>query len=340
MARRGSRGGGAVALARTHSHKDLHDADVSHADGEFGAVSRSHRQDHAWLHGQLERTHSRTSSRRAPRSEARPVPPPVAETHDEHAQHETLREELREYEAEDAEKGAARARELEEVKAGGTGEKAAHEAHVEAAHEAGDSASAASTRAADVEKGAPPDDASSDESHDPDLVSWDGPDDPHNPRNWSLHRRWAVIGIVSSYTFLSPLSSSMIAPALPLIAEELDIRSSVTQSMTLSVFVLAYAIGPLFLAPLSEMWGRKAVLQLSNLFFIVFTIACAVAPSSASLIAFRFLAGLGGSAPLVIGGGVVGDLMSPDERGTAMSVYSLAPLTGEQSCVSARVHTH
>lgn len=46
------------------------------------------------------------------------------------------------------------------------------------------------------------------------------------------------------------------------------------------------------------------------------------------MIAFRFLSGLGGSAPLAIGGGVLGDAWSADERGAAISVYSLMPLLG------------
>jgi len=46
------------------------------------------------------------------------------------------------------------------------------------------------------------------------------------------------------------------------------------------------------------------------------------------MLVFRFLAGFGGAAPQSIGGGVVGDLWSPEERGMAMSLYSLAPLIG------------
>lgn len=46
------------------------------------------------------------------------------------------------------------------------------------------------------------------------------------------------------------------------------------------------------------------------------------------MLVFRFLAGFGGAAPQTLGGGVVGDLWSPEERAMAMSVYSLAPLVG------------
>jgi MFS family permease len=57
-------------------------------------------------------------------------------------------------------------------------------------------------------------------------------------------------------------------------------------------------------------------------------VACAVAQDRVQLSIFRFFAGLGGSAPLTIGGGTVSDLMLPEERGVAMSIYSLGPLMG------------
>ena len=98
--------------------------------------------------------------------------------------------------------------------------------------------------------------------------------------------------------------------------------------MTLSIFVLAYAIGPLFLGPLSELYGRVYILQLANLFYLAFNLGCGFAQTEGQMIAFRFLSGLGGSAPLAIGGGVLGDLFKPEQRGQAISVYSLAPLLG------------
>jgi MFS family permease len=131
-------------------------------------------------------------------------------------------------------------------------------------------------------------------------VTWVGLDDPENPKNWTYKKKWAATLIVSSFTFISPVSSSMVAPALPAMARELNITNSVEQSLILSVFVLAYAVGPLFLGPLSEINGRVIILQLANLFYLAFNIGCGFAKTKGQLIAFRFLAGLGGSAPLAV----------------------------------------
>lgn len=102
----------------------------------------------------------------------------------------------------------------------------------------------------------------------------------------------------------------MVAPALPILKEDLNVSGDVLVQMMLSIFILAYAVGPLFLGPLSEMYGRIPVLQLASLFFLVFNTACGFARNSNQMLAFRFLSGLGGSAPLAIGGGILVSLKS------------------------------
>ncbi|GAB7351888.1 hypothetical protein MBLNU459_g2433t1 [Dothideomycetes sp. NU459] len=163
---------------------------------------------------------------------------------------------------------------------------------------------------------------------DPNLVTWDGPDDPENPKNWSKKRKWAATLVVSSFTFISPVASSMVAPALGTISREFNITNTAQEELVLSIFVLAYAIGPLFLGPMSELYGRVRVLQLANAFYFVWNLACGFAQNKGELMAFRFLAGFGGSAPLAIGGGLLSDCWKAEERGRAISIYSLAPLLG------------
>jgi hypothetical protein len=199
----------------------------------------------------------------------------------------------------------------------------------------------------DVEKGSPSlqKTKSSRSIRDPDLVSdtpgflihcgtntlkvtWDSPEDPANPKNWSIGRKWAATLIVSAFTLVSPISSSMISPALSSISKEFNITNQVEAQLTLSIFVLAYAVGPLFLGPLSEIYGRVVVLQVANLFYLAWNLACGFAQNSGQLMAFRFMSGLGGSAPLAIGGGLLSDCFHAEQRGKAISIYSLAPLLG------------
>lgn len=99
-------------------------------------------------------------------------------------------------------------------------------------------------------------------------------------------------------------------------------------SFMLSVYVLGFAFGPIFFAPLSEMYGRLPVYHICTLFFLVFTVAAAVSTDMSMFIVFRFLMGTFGGAPVVLGGGTIADLISVEQRGTAMTVWMMGPTIG------------
>ncbi|RDL33668.1 MFS general substrate transporter [Venustampulla echinocandica] len=160
------------------------------------------------------------------------------------------------------------------------------------------------------------------------IVGWESQDDPEMPLNFQESRKWMLIGLLASITFISPLASSMFAPGVIFMDIDFHNTSTILTSLTVSIFILGYAVGPLLLAPLSEIYGRRLILTCANAFFCVWQIGCALAPNLASLIVFRFLAGIGGSGCITIGGGVIADIFAPDRRGVASSIYSIGPLFG------------
>lgn len=175
-------------------------------------------------------------------------------------------------------------------------------------------------------------------------MTWSSEDDPANPINWPNRKRWTATLLVACFTFISPLASTMIAPSLDTIAEEFNITSDAEKALVMTIFLLAYAIGPFLLGPLSEIFGRVVVLQSANMVFLLFNTVCGSAKSKEQMMAFRFLSGLGASAPQAvnlnttfhisslivtqIGGGVVSDCWRAEERGKAIAIYSLAPFLG------------
>ncbi|KAH6668267.1 major facilitator superfamily domain-containing protein [Halenospora varia] len=163
---------------------------------------------------------------------------------------------------------------------------------------------------------------------DNDIVGWESQDDPEMPLNFPDNRKWMLILLLGSIAFISPLASSMFAPGVGFMDVDFDNTSVILSALTVSIFVLGYVVGPLVFAPLSEIYGRRFILTGANGFFCVWQIGSAVAPNLTSLIIFRFLAGVGGSGCLTIGGGVIADLFHPDGRGLATAVYSLGPLFG------------
>lgn len=167
------------------------------------------------------------------------------------------------------------------------------------------------------------------EPTDPNIVFWDGPDDPANPQNWSNKLKWTNIGILSIITLITPLASSMFAPGVPECMAEFKSSSQTLATFVVSVYLLGFCIGPLIIAPLSEIYGRLWIYHCCNFGFIVFTVTCAVAPNLNALIAFRFFAGCFGVSPLTIGGGTIADLMVQEKRGGAMAIWAMGPLLGK-----------
>ncbi|KAL5371696.1 hypothetical protein DPSP01_014074 [Paraphaeosphaeria sporulosa] len=166
----------------------------------------------------------------------------------------------------------------------------------------------------------------SDKLNDPYLVAF-SPNDASNPKNWNSRRKWAVTDVLSATGFNRIMVSTIMAPALPLIAQEFSMNSTETM-MSFSSYVLATAFGPLIIGPLSEVYGRSPVLHASNIWFLVFNIACGFANNKHALIAGRFLAGLGASSIYALRGGVLGDMFTAEQRGKSIGVYQLIPLLG------------
>lgn len=120
----------------------------------------------------------------------------------------------------------------------------------------------------------------------------------------------------------------MTAPALDTIGKDLQMTRPFERSLGLSIFLLASAISPFIAGSLSEIYGRRPIVQLFNLIYLVFNTACGFATTGPQLIAFRFCAGFGGSAATVIGGGVLGDVWHAEERGLSVSIYTSITLLG------------
>ncbi|KAF5009392.1 hypothetical protein FDECE_4383 [Fusarium decemcellulare] len=152
-----------------------------------------------------------------------------------------------------------------------------------------------------------------------DMVPWD--QSPDNPQNWSKLKKSTNLGIVSILAFITPLESSVIVPGVPLLKEDFDETRRPVTSLVVSIFVLGFAFGPVLLSPLSELYGRRLLFNISNVVTLCFSIGSALAPDIASFIVFRFIAGSFGAGPMNIGGGSIADQVALSKRGFAMSIF-------------------
>jgi multidrug resistance protein len=113
---------------------------------------------------------------------------------------------------------------------------------------------------------------------------------------------------------------------------EFNETSEVLGSFSIVVWVLGFAVGPLFLGPLSEMFGRYPVMVASTWFMVAWILGCALSPSLNALIVFRLLAGIGGSAPMTIAPAVCADMYPVETRVRVTAIITmsqtLAPTLG------------
>jgi DHA1 family bicyclomycin/chloramphenicol resistance-like MFS transporter len=148
----------------------------------------------------------------------------------------------------------------------------------------------------------------------------------------SFFRIAVILGLLSA---IGPFAIDMYLPALPSIGKDLGAPDSVVQ-LSLLAFFIPFAIFQLVYGPLADMWGRKAPLYMGIGLFAVASIGCATASNIETLIAFRFLQGIGGAAGMVVPRAIVRDMHTGVQAARLMSllmlVFSispiLAPLTG------------
>jgi multidrug resistance protein len=120
----------------------------------------------------------------------------------------------------------------------------------------------------------------------------------------------------------------MLAPAVQLVMQDFETESTSFATFSVSIFVLGFACGPLLLAPLSELYGRAIVYNVTNVLFLAFTVLCAVSRNPPMLLLSRFLSGFAGVATITIGSGTIADLMPREKRGKAVSVWSVGTILG------------
>ncbi|OBT59771.1 hypothetical protein VE03_10759, partial [Pseudogymnoascus sp. 23342-1-I1] len=89
------------------------------------------------------------------------------------------------------------------------------------------------------------------------IVGWEGQDDPSMPLNFADGNKFFLLFLISAIAFISPLASSMFAPGVSFMDKEFHNTSTILSAFCVSVFVLGYAVGPLLLSPLSEIYGRR-----------------------------------------------------------------------------------
>src|SRR5262249_13484998 len=125
--------------------------------------------------------------------------------------------------------------------------------------------------------------------------------------------------LLAMLTALGPLSMYMYLPSLPDIAQVLGAPVARTQ-LTISSYLIGFAVGQMIYGPLSDRYGRRPVLLAAVALYFASTLACAAAQSVDILIVARLLQGISGSGAIVLARAIVRDVYSGVQAARELSL--------------------
>ncbi|KAF4844989.1 putative MFS-type transporter [Colletotrichum siamense] len=164
----------------------------------------------------------------------------------------------------------------------------------------------------------------------------------NSPLEWSPARKWLLLTLACTATFLTSYTAGAYAPPIPLM--QIAFNSSHLAVLSgLTTFTIGFAISPMVLAPFSEINGRYPVFAASAILYTASQIACGGVTSLAGMLVARFFTGVGASVFSTMVGGFITDLWAKENRNTPMAIFSGAGIVGTGAgpmAAAAIVHFH
>ncbi|MGE3150593.1 MAG: multidrug effflux MFS transporter [Pseudorhodoplanes sp.] len=145
----------------------------------------------------------------------------------------------------------------------------------------------------------------------------------------------ALSGLLGLLTMIGPFSTDMYIPSLPEMVRLLATTPANVQ-LTLSSYLIGFAVGQILYGPFSDRYGRKPVILVALAIYSLASLACAVTPSIETLIVARFFQAIGGSGVVVLARAIVRDLYSGARAARELAIMGavmgfapiVAPLVG------------
>lgn len=136
-------------------------------------------------------------------------------------------------------------------------------------------------------------------------------------------RSFTVSVLLTALVAFGPLSTDLYLPALPTLVSVFD-SDIATVQLTLSVFLIGFAVSQLIYGPVSDRFGRRPVMIGGVALFVVASIACLFAETIGELIAARFFQALGACCGPVLGRAVVRDVHGREQAAKMLAYMAMA----------------
>lgn len=142
--------------------------------------------------------------------------------------------------------------------------------------------------------------------------------------------RLEFIALMAALMALNALAIDSMLPALPYMGEALKVANENDRQLVLSVYLLGFGVMQLFYGPISDAFGRRIPLIFGLVVFILATFAAIFSPNFFTLLALRFLQGVGAAGTRVIALSVIRDVYSGRAMAEIMSlvfmVFMITPI--------------
>jgi MFS family permease len=122
--------------------------------------------------------------------------------------------------------------------------------------------------------------------------------------------------------------STAYAIGIPGMAKDFGTQDRTALTLGVSTYLFGLSIGPLVLAPLSELYGRRPVYIVSLFSFAILLIPSAVAPNLATILITRFMAAFMGSVVMSSAPGTLNELADEETKTVYFSVWILGAVNG------------
>jgi DHA1 family bicyclomycin/chloramphenicol resistance-like MFS transporter len=133
----------------------------------------------------------------------------------------------------------------------------------------------------------------------------------------------ALIAILAALAALGTLATNILLPSLPGIAHSFQVQTAATGSL-MSSFFATFALGQLFVGPLSDRYGRRSIVLVGLVVFVVGSAVCTAASTLSGLVAGRVVQAFGVSACSVLSRAIARDLFSGHELARVLSFIMVA----------------
>lgn len=143
--------------------------------------------------------------------------------------------------------------------------------------------------------------------HDDYLVELVGEDDSANAKSWTFGRKMRTAAVLGFDTLVASWGSSVYSAGVDPISQEFGV-GTVVATLGLTLYICGFATGPIFFAPMSELYGRRLPIIGACFVFMCFMFAAATAKDFQTLMLARFFAGVFAVSILYIATGCCGPL--------------------------------